>query len=148
MRTRVPLVVGFFLLLALSCTSVTPVPIRVGDVCESCRRQILDVKIAAEIVPPPGRLAMKFRTVSCMARYLHEHPRENGAAYVTDFTSGRLIPARTAVFVKSEIDQNTKELDYFAFRDVAAAVAFREKTGGGTADWPSIQKRLAAESAD
>jgi hypothetical protein len=132
----------------LSCTSVTPVPIRAGDVCESCRRQILNVKIAAEIVPPPGRLAMKFRTVSCMARYYREHAGENGAAYVTDFDNGRLIQARTAVFVRSEIDENTKELDYYAFGDVKSAAAFSKKAGGGAADWPSIQKRAATAGAN
>ena len=66
MRTAVPLVV--VLLLAGACSSVPPVAIRAGDICEGCRRQIQDTKIAAEIVDARG-LAMKFRTVSCMARF-------------------------------------------------------------------------------
>jgi hypothetical protein len=148
MRTAVPLVVGLFLLVTLSCSSgVVPVPIRAGDICESCRRQILDTKIAAEIVPPAGRLPMKFRTVSCAARYLYEHPTETATAFVTDYNSGRLIQAASAVFVHSEINANTKELGYYAFRDVKAAVAFSKKTGGASADWPSIQKRIASESS-
>lgn len=147
MRTALPLGVGFVLLVSLSCSSVTPVPIRAGDVCESCRRQILDTKIAAEVVPPAGRLAMKFRTVSCMARYLYEHPGETGTVFVTDYSNGRFIQPGSAVFVRSEIDENTKELDYYAFRDVKAAVAFSKKTGGASADWPSIQKRIATSGA-
>ncbi len=148
MRTATSLVVGLLLLVTLACSSATPVPIRVGDICESCRRQILNVKIASEVVPPPGRLAMKFRTVSCMARYLNEHPAETGVAYVTDFSNGRLIQARTAAFVRSEIDENTKELGYYAFGDVKSAAEFGKKTGGDTADWPSIQKRAAAAGAN
>jgi hypothetical protein len=147
MRTAGSLVVALFLLVVLSCSSVTPVPIRPGDVCEGCRRTIDNVKIAAEIVPPPGRLPLKFRTVSCMARYIHEHGTSDGATLVTDFETGRLIQARSAIFVKSEIDENTKALDYYAFGDVKAAVAFGKKTGGSASDWPSILKRVAASAA-
>ena len=146
MRTAVPLGVGLILLVTLSCSSVTPVAVRTGDICDGCRRTIDNVKIAAEIVPAAGRLPLKFRTVSCMARYVHEHGNLDGEVFVTDFDSGRLIPARTATFVRSEIDENTKTLDYFAFRDFKAAVAFGKKTGGSSSDWPSILKRASAEA--
>ena len=135
---------GFFLAVIVSCSSVTPVSIRAGDVCESCRRPIENVKIAAEIVPPAGQLPLKFRTVSCMARYLHEHTDTQGEAYVTDYATSRLIQVRSAVFVKSEIDPNTKELDYFAFGEVRAAVEFGKKIGGTATDWPAIRQRVAA----
>lgn len=148
MRTAVPLVVGFLLSVILSCSSVTPVPIRTGDICEGCRRAIDNVKIAAEIVPPAGRLPLKFRTVSCMARFIHEHGNNDGAVFVTDYENGRLIQARSAIFVKSEIDANTKALDYYAFRDVKSAVAFGKKTGGSSSDWPSILKQAASAGAD
>jgi hypothetical protein len=149
MRTAVPLVVvGSFLLIIQSCSSVTPVAIRAGDICEGCRRTIDNVKIAAEIVPPAGRLPLKFRTVSCMARYVHEHGNTDGVVIVTDYENGRLIQARSAIFVKSEIDDNTKALDYYAFRDVKSAVAFAKKTGGSSSDWPSILKQVASAGAD
>jgi hypothetical protein len=148
MRTVVPLVVALFLCVTVSCSSVTPVAIRSGDLCEGCRRVIQNVKIAAEIVPPNGRLAMKFRTVSCMARYIHEHGNTGGVVFVTDYENERLIEARSAIFVRSEIDENTKELDYYAFKDVPSAVAFGRKTGGSSADWPAILKRIAAASAN
>jgi hypothetical protein len=147
MRTAVSLVMGLLLLVVLSCSSITPVPIRAGDVCETCRRTIDNVKIAAEIVPPPGHLPLKFRTVTCMARFIHEHGNSDGAVLVTDYDTGRLIQARSAIFVKSEIDENTKALDYFAFGNVKSAVAFGKKTGGPSADWPSILKRASAAAA-
>jgi hypothetical protein len=147
MRTAVPLVVGVFLLVIVSCSSVAPVVVRAGDICDGCRRPIQNVKIAAEIVPPAGSLPMKFRTVSCLARYLHEHGDTPGEVYVTDYENGRLIQARSAIFVKSEIDENTKELGYYAFSTVTSAVAFGRKSGGSATDWPAIRQRIAVEGA-
>lgn len=144
MRRAGALVAGFFLAVMWGCSSVTPVAIRAGDVCESCRQQIVNVKVAAEIVPPAGHLPLKFKTVSCMARYLHEHGDTPGEVYVTDFETSRLIQARSATFVKSEIDPNTKALDYFAFGNVKAAVEFGKKNRGSATDWPSIRQQVAA----
>lgn len=148
MRTAASIVVGVILLVIVSCSSVRPVAIRAGDLCEGCRRPIQNVKIAAEIVPPDNRLPLKFRSVTCMARYLHEHGMESGTVFVTDFEKGRLIQARSAIFVKSEIDENTKELDYYAFGDVPSAVAFGKKSGGSATDWPAIMQRVAAAGSD
>jgi hypothetical protein len=147
MRTARSLVIGLALLPLVACSSATPVAIRAGDVCESCRRPIQNVRIAAEIVPT-GRLALKFRTVSCLARYVNQHQGANDAMFVTDYPTGRMIRVQAAIFVKSEIDQNTKELDYFAFNDVPSAVAFGKKVGGTAVDWPAIVKRVGAASGD
>jgi hypothetical protein len=146
MRTAVPLVVGLFLLVLVACSSVSPVAIRAGDICENCRRPIQNVKVAAEIVPPGG-LPLKFRTVSCAARYLHERQGTGDVVFVTDFPSGRLIRPQSAIFVKSEIDDNTKELDYYAFGNVPSALAFEKEHGGSATDWPSILQRVAASGA-
>ena len=144
MRRAGALVAGFILAAAFGCSSVTPVTIQAGDVCESCRRPIENVKIAAEVVLPAGQLPLKFRTVSCMARYLHEHGTTQGEVFVTDYSTSRLIQARSAMFVKSEISPDSKELDYFAFSDVRAAVEFGRKNGGSATDWPAIRQRIAA----
>jgi hypothetical protein len=148
MRTAVALVAGLFLLVIVSCSSVTPVAIRAGDICEGCRRPIQNVKIAAELVPPAGHLPMKFRTVSCMSRYLSTHGDTDVVAFVTDYQTGRLIQARSAVFVKGEIDENTLERDYYAFGDVRSAAAFGKSSGGGTSDWPAVLKTVSAAGAN
>jgi hypothetical protein len=148
MRTAVRLVVILGVLVVWAgCSSVSPVAVRTGDICEGCKRPILNVKIAAEIVPPNG-MALKFRTVSCMVRYLGRYPDGATTPFVTDYQSGRLIRPQSAVFVRSEIDDNTKELDYYAFSDVPSAVAFGKKSGGSATDWPSILKRVAAAGAN
>lgn len=144
MRTTALLVALVVAASLCGCSSVKPVAIRTGDRCESCNRPIVDVKIAAEIASPAGSLPLKFRTVSCAARYLHEHGQVPGEVFVTDYDSGRLIMARTAVFVKGVIDENTKEQSYFAFGDVKSALAFAKQHGGSTADWPGIRQQVAA----
>ena len=147
MRTAVRLVVGLMLFGFAACSSIRPVAIRAGDICDGCRRPIQNVKIAAEIVPSTG-LALKFRTVSCMARYLNQHEDAATAQFVTDYQTGHMIRAQAAIYVKSEIDDNTKELDYYAFSDVPSAVAFGRKSGGSATDWPAILKRIAAACAN
>jgi hypothetical protein len=141
MRAAVTLVVALFLVLA--CSSLQPVAINTGDVCEGCRKPITNANVAAEIVGANG-LAMKFRTVSCMARFMKQHPSEGSRAYVTDFNSGRFLSVRSAVFVKAEIDENNRERDYVAFGDVGKAVEFGKSQGASPVDWPSVVKQTAA----
>lgn len=141
MKTAVPLVVGLFVLLA--CSSLRPVPIASGDICEGCKRPITDAKVAAEIVAPNG-LAMKFRTVSCLARYMNEHQADGSGVFVTDYNSGRFLSAHSAMFVRTRIDENTGERDYAAFGDVASAVEFGKANGSSPVDWPSVIRQTAA----
>lgn len=141
MRTAVPVVVGLFIVLA--CSSLKPVAINTGDICENCRRAIINTKVAAEVVEPNG-LAMKFRTVSCMAKFMEQHPAEGSGVFVTDFHTGRFVPATSAVFVKAPLDDGTNERDYVAFRDVASAVEFGRTNGSSPVDWPSVMKQTAA----
>jgi hypothetical protein len=145
MRTAIALVVGLALAVVVACSSVKPVPIRVGDICEECSQPIENVKIAAEIVRPAGSLPLKFRTVSCMARYLQEHSDTPGTLFVTDYATGRLFEARLATFVKGQIDENTRAMDYYAFSDVKAAVAFGKKNDESSTDWPAILQVIAAQ---
>ncbi len=144
MRTAVPLVVGLFVV--LGCSSLRPVAINTNDVCETCKRVITQPKAAAEIVEPSG-LAKKFRTVSCMARYISQHPTE-GAMFVTDYKSGRFLSPRSAVFVKARIDDATREEAYLAFSDVAAAVEFGKASGSSPVDWPAVMKQTSSASAN
>jgi hypothetical protein len=144
MRTAVPLLVGLFVVLA--CSSLRPVAINTNDVCESCKRVITNPKVAAEIMEPSG-LAKKFRTVSCMARYMNQHPTEGGV-FVTDYETGRFLSARSAVFVKAEIDPNTREQAYLAFGDVASAVELGKRSGSSPVDWPGVMRQVTAASTN
>ena len=140
MRTAAPLLVGLFIVLA--CSSLRPVSIGSNDVCESCKRLIVNQKIAAELVEPSG-LPKKFRTVSCMARYMNQHPSD-GTLFVADYRTGRFLSAQSAVFVKAQIDDSTRETTYLAFGEVAAAVEFGKEKGVSPVDWPSVVRQTTA----
>lgn len=143
MRTALPFVV--VLLIVGACTSVRPVAIKAGDICEDCHQAITNTKIAAEIVEPNG-LAMKFKTVSCMARFASRRQMENAAFFATDYQTGKLIPVHRAVFVRGEIEPDTKTLDYIAFADVRPAVEFGRANGSSPVDWPAIVQRVGASN--
>jgi hypothetical protein len=139
MRIMAALGIGLLLASVVACSSGKPVAIRQGDLCEETHQPIQDVRIAAEIVPTGGSPALKFCTVSDMAKYLEDHDSTSATMFVTDYPTGRLIPVETAVFVKAPAGDASKALQYHAFENVNAAVAFGEKNGEATTDWPSIR---------
>jgi hypothetical protein len=99
--------------------------------------------MAAELIQPNG-IALKFRTVGCMARYLRQVADRPAAIYVTDLRSGRLIPAESAMFVRGPVEAGSSELDYAAFGQRKTAVEFGRTRGESPTDWPGIQQRIAA----
>ena len=101
-----------------ACSSVTPLPIHAGDLCFRCRRPIVDTRLAAQTIG--GGLASNFRTPGCLAKYLADHPAEVNIVFVTDYASGKMLLAQSAVFVPT-LDRDNGERDYIAFRDHAAA---------------------------
>jgi len=137
---RFALATALMLTLA-GCSTVQPVPIASGDECVRCRRTIVEVRLAGEIVTT-GSTALKFRTVTCMAKYLNEHPDGVKAVFVTDYTTGRMLSAVNARFVRATIDKATKERDYLAFRSLDAAIEAGAGTGATPVDWFKIRQLM------
>ena len=146
MKTTATVVLALALLLP-ACSSVTPVAIRAGDLCNNCGRTITDVKLAAEAISASGQ-ALKFRTVGCMARYLAKHPGPVQAAFVTDYPSGRMVRAQNATFVRADIDPATGERDYYAFAEWTRASEFGKANEATGVDWFSIMQQTAASKSD
>jgi hypothetical protein len=134
MKTRM-LLLGLVPLLAVSCGSVAPVKVAAGDQCFRCRRTIGDTQVAAEIV---DRMVTKYRGAGCLAKYLAAHPDETGALYVTDFTTGKMIPPARAAFVPVVVDRATGEKDYRAYSAKADAVAAAHELQAAVVDWQSV----------
>lgn len=107
-------VLGPLILVAASCATTKPVPIATTDTCFRCRRPIEDTKLAAEVVTAQGYV-LKFRTPWCMASFLAEHPQRLRAVFVTDYRSGKLVSASSAVFVRTVVRKETREEDFLAF---------------------------------
>lgn len=134
-----------FAILAASCTSVKPIALHSGDVCDRCRRVITNVTLAGEVVNANG-MASRFRTAGCMATYLKEHPEQTGTVYVTDYTTRELIRAESATFVRIIIDDRTFERDFAAFASKQEAAAFASERKTKPVDWAfvlmSVPERL------
>ncbi len=121
----------------VSCSSITPVAVNVGDQCFRCRRQIAEPRLAAEIIDA-NRLAYKFRTSGCLARYLADHPSDTGTIFVTDFPTGRMMQTAEAAFVPVLIDPNTGERDYRAYKNKADADKAARELGATPVDWTAV----------
>lgn len=129
------------------CASIQPAPVQVGDLCFNCRRAIGDLHMAAEIVdqlmtPRP------FRTAGCLAKYTKANQNQPvTAAFVTDYRTGRMLPAADAWFVQTTVTppgRKTPEPDYLAFRSRTDAAA----AGSGKTvllRWPQV---VASASVD
>jgi hypothetical protein len=130
------LLLGLAPVLALSCTSVSPVRVQAGDQCFRCRRIISDTKVAGEIVN--GGLVTKYRGPGCLAKYLAAHADESGALLVTDYASGRMMPPDKLAFVKVVVDGNTGETDYRAYKVNAEADAAARELHTTPVSWNAV----------
>ena len=111
---------GVVSLVLLSCSSVAPVKVSVGDQCFRCRRTIFNERVATETIASNGFVS-KYRGPGCMAKYLVAHPDEKATVYVTDYPTGKMIPHDVAFYVPEIVDPNTGETDYRAYREQALA---------------------------
>ena len=140
---KIAAVLGLALVVIACGGSFSSVPIRAGDSCAGCGKQIAEVKFAAEAITQQGEVK-KFRTPECLASYMRQHPEAVAAKWVTDYTSGRLIRPESATYVRTTIDQNAREVAYAAFSQVTDAVKFGKDNLSSPIDWLMIQ-RLSAE---
>jgi hypothetical protein len=129
--------VSFGALIMLSCTTVSPVAVHAGDQCFRCRRPIVETAMAAELLDG-NRMATKFRAPGCMAKYLAAHPDETGATVVTDYATGKWIPADRALFVPILLNRNTGESDYRAFLNPADADAAAAELHAVPVNWNGV----------
>lgn len=135
---------GVLLLLALgACSSIAPVAINAGDVCYRCRRVITDTRLAAEGID--GTLVSKFRTSGCIAKYLAEHPNDKSAIFVTDYTSGKMVPAQGAFYVPT-MNRDNGEKDYIAFGTRAAADAEAYSRKVQSVNWATVLDRARQDA--
>jgi hypothetical protein len=118
-------------LTALACASVQPAHIEAGDRCLRCRRPIQDLRLAAEIVDSMNA-PFPFRTAGCMAKYVKANSDTRfNAIFVTNFKSGKMIPASDAWFVPTEVtapDGKSSEPDFYAFGSRSEAQAYKADT--------------------
>lgn len=144
MRTAVVVALA---LVMCACSSFSPVPVVAGDVCETCKKQITEVKFAGEVITRQG-VVLKFRTAECLAAYTRVHSDEVGAKYVTDYQTGRFIRPENATYVRTVLDENTREMTYAAFSQVSDAVKFSKDRVSSPVDWLMILNTVANRKAN
>ncbi len=144
MKAAVVLVLALFV---CGCSSFSPVPVNPGDACETCKRQITDVKFAGEVVTRQGAV-LKFRTPECLAAYVREHADTVGAKFVTDYTTGRMIRPENATYVRTVLDENTREMTHAAFSQTSEAVKFGKEKVSSPIDWLMMQRMAADRKSD
>jgi hypothetical protein len=131
-------IVALVALLAAGCSSVSPLPIQVGDLCFNCRRPINDVAMGGEIITHTNQ-ALKFKSPACMARYIKANPDMAKVIYVTDYTSGRMIRAASATFVPFEtVERYVKTSDFVAYYSKDSAAAFAKERGTTPVKWEQV----------
>ncbi len=134
-------------LVACACSSVSPVPIVAGDRCEGCKKEIMDVKFAGEAITQQG-VVLKFRTPECLATYVRDHASTIAAKFVTDYQTGRMIRPENATYVRTLLDENTREMTYAAFLQVSEAVRFGKDRVSSPVDWLMILNTVANRKSD
>jgi len=107
-------------ILAVSCAGIRPVKIAEGDQCFRCKRVIADARLGAETIGSSG-LVSKFKAPGCMATYLASHPPGDDSIWVTDYTTGKMIPPSRAKFVPVVVNRDTGERDFRAYLDTRQA---------------------------
>lgn len=91
---------------ALACGAPKPAPIPLGSAeCQHCHMTITDPRFAAELVTTRHRTRM-FDDAGCLAAFVASGDvpaREIASLWVSDYlTPGALLPAETALFVRSD----------------------------------------------
>jgi copper chaperone NosL len=132
---------------AVACSSLSPVSIKSGDVCDNCGTVITNVTVAAEAVTASGA-PLRFGSPECMAKYLTRHADAMAGLYVTDYDSGRLVRAETATFVRGDRKDKPGASVRYAFTDARRASAFAKDNSSVAVDWLTIVRQVKAASAD
>ena len=93
----------FALLLTLAAVACerAPRPLIAGtDACDFCRMTVSDTRFGGEIESKTGRIHT-FDSVECLASFYVDASARGDirGAWVTDFASGKFLPADSAVFI-------------------------------------------------
>lgn len=139
------IVVGFGLLLTVSC-KVEPKEINYGqDHCVHCDMTVVDKSHSAEYVTKKGRAYM-FDAVECMVMKINKDQNEDLMEYllVADYANpGDLIDAKTATFLISEKIKSPMGANLSAFGSKESAEKFLKENGGMLYTWDQLKVELS-----
>ena len=117
-----------------------PRPLAAGtDACEFCRMTVSDVRFGAEIVSNTGRVHT-FDAIECLASfYLDAAARDDvRGVYVTDFESGRLLAADSALLLRGGSLRSPMGRSLAAFAPAVGEGALVQRYGGSVLRWSQV----------
>jgi copper chaperone NosL len=129
-------------LVALGCQRA-PRPLVAGvDACDFCRMTVSDTRFGGEIQSKTGKIHA-FDAVECLASFhLAAADRdEAGAAWVSDFESGRLVPVDSAVFLRDGRINSPMGRSLVAFGPEHRA-GIQSRYGGHPMTWSEVRESL------
>ncbi len=128
--------------LVLGCGSSSRLLVE-GDPCEFCRMAITDTRFGGQVVLSTGR-TRSFDAIECLAGYLAAGTDSVRIAdvLVSDFESGQLVDAATAVFVRDAAVASPMGRSVIALANGAPAEAILARYGGTIATWADVQRDL------
>jgi copper chaperone NosL len=130
------------LVLTVGCAGGPPEPVPIvlhEDACSHCRMAISQREYAAELVTPQGRVE-RFDDAGCLAAWLREHGRPEGAAlFVVDYATGEWLAAEDATYVVSPVLPTPMGSGLAAFDEPDAAEAATAKLEGATTGWEAVR---------
>ncbi len=107
-----------------------PVDVEAGDTCSRCRMTISERRYAAELIKADGTV-LKFDDIGCLRRSALE-PRADWrpvAMFVTDYETGRWIPARRAHYAQAPAIQSPMASGIIALESEATAARYARRYG-------------------
>ncbi|MFN8571020.1 MAG: nitrous oxide reductase accessory protein NosL [Gemmatimonadaceae bacterium] len=116
------------------------------DACDFCRMGVADVRYGAEVVAHTGRVYV-FDAVECAASWMLTSPlaQQDKGVWVADFSTGNLVDARTALFVKGGTLHSPMGRSITAFAPSLAPAALATRYGGEVLRWDEVVAFIRAQ---
>jgi len=132
------------MLLLLNSCNTGPEPIITGkDQCDFCKMPVSDNRFGAEVVTKKGKI-YKFDDAHCILSFMHSagfKQEQQYAVYFVDFSgSHSLIPATTALFLKSEALRSPMNGNIAAFSNADSMQLVEDKYSGTVFHWNQLSQ--------
>jgi copper chaperone NosL len=116
------------------------------DACDFCRMTVSDVRYGAEVVARTGRV-YTFDSIECVASWVMSSPLASGAkgVWVADYSTGALVPADSALFVKGGNLHSPMGRDITAFGPGVTSAQLAERFGGVVLRWQDVATYIRAQ---
>ena len=116
------------------------------DACEFCRMTISDVRYGAEVIARTGRV-YTFDSIECAASWVASSPRAKDAngVWVADYSTGSLIRADSALFVKGGTLHSPMGRAITAFAAAVGRTPLAERYGGEVLTWGDVVTYVRAQ---